>query len=74
MLDHAKELGILQNVSDEGGFWEKRDVAALASEVGDMNTGIAGLAGQLKDLFGENIVAPITDFPDYEQLEAKGRR
>ena len=30
MLDHARKLGILQNVSDEGGFWEKRDVAALA--------------------------------------------
>ena len=73
LLDHARELGILQNVSDEGGFWEKRDVAALAREVGEWNTMIAGLAGQLKDLFGENLMAPITDFPNYEHLEAKGR-
>jgi hypothetical protein len=74
MLDHARKLGILQNVSDEGGYWKKRDVAALAREVGDMNSGIAGLAGQLKDLFGAKIVAAIADFPDYEHLEAKGRQ
>ena len=74
LLDHAGELGILQRVSDEGGFWEKRDVAALAGEVGEWNTMIAGLAGQLKDLFGAGVVAPITDFPDYEHLEAKGRQ
>jgi hypothetical protein len=73
LLDHASELGILQSVSDEGGFWEKRDLAALAHEVGDWNTMIAGLAGQLKDLFGPGVVAAITDFPDFEHLEAKGR-
>jgi hypothetical protein len=48
-------------------------VSALAREVGDMNTGIAGLAGQLKDLFGAKVVAAITDFPDFEHLEAKAR-
>jgi hypothetical protein len=64
----------LQNVSDEGGYWEKRDVAALAREVGDWNTMIAGLAGQLKDLFGAEVVAAITDYPDFEHLEAKGQK
>jgi hypothetical protein len=28
-LDHAKALGILASVNDEGGFWEKRDLKAL---------------------------------------------
>ena len=73
MLDHAKHLGILESVSDEGGFWEKRDVKALAQEVGEWNEGMAGLVGQLKDLFGGDFQAPIKDFPDFEHLEAKGR-
>lgn len=74
LLDHAKELGILANVSDEGDYWEKRDVKALASEVGDWNEGMAALVGKLKDLFGGDITAPITNFPDFEHLEARGTR
>jgi hypothetical protein len=35
MLDHAKELGILASVRDEGSFWEKRDIEALARKVGE---------------------------------------
>jgi hypothetical protein len=74
MLDHAKQLGILASVSDEGGFWEKRDVKALAQQVGEWNEGLAGLVGQLKDLLGGDFQAPIKDFPDFEHLEAKGRK
>lgn len=72
LLDHAKSLGILEGVSDEGGFWEARDVGALAQEVGQWNQMIAGFAGQMKDWFGDQFVAAITDFPDFEHLEAKG--
>ena len=74
MLDHAKQLGILASVSDEGDYWEKRDVKALAQEVGEWNAHIAGLVGQMKDLIGGDFDAPITKFPDFEHLEAKGRR
>ncbi len=74
MLDHAKQLGILANVSDEGDYWEKRDVKALVQEVGEWNEGMAGLVGQMKDLFGGNLAAPITEFPDFEHLEARGRQ
>ena len=73
MLDHARSLGILEDVSDEGGFWEGRDVQALAQEVGNWNNMIAGFAGQIKDWFGDQFVAEITDFPDFEHLKAKGR-
>jgi hypothetical protein len=34
---------------------------------------IAGFAGQMKDWFGDQFVAAIADFPDFEHLEAKGR-
>ena len=73
VLDQAKSLGILDEVSDEGDFWEKRDVRALAEEIGQWNEMIAAFAGKLKDQFGDDLEAPIIDFPDFEHLEAKGR-
>ena len=56
MLDHAKELGILASVSDEGDYWEKRDAKAPAQEVGDWNEHIAGLGGKSKDVFGGDLM------------------
>lgn len=73
MLDHARSLGILNQVNDEGGYWEKRNLRALAEEVGSWNEMLAGMAGQLRDWFGEQIAAEITQFPDFEHLEANGR-
>jgi len=73
LLDHAAQLGILKEVSDEGGFWENRDVKALAKEVGEWNSMIAGWAGRLKDAFGDEVVSEITKFPDFEHLEANGQ-
>ena len=70
MLDHAREFGLLQSVSDEGDYWEKRDVAALAREVGDWNVMIARQVGQLKDLMGDGFQAAIAEFPNFEHLEA----
>jgi len=71
LLDAAAEIGILKEVSDEGDYWQKRDIKALATEVGDWNTMIAGWAGRLKDSFGDGVVAEITKFPNFEHLEAK---
>ena len=73
VLDQAKSLDVLDEVSDEGGFWENRDVRALAQEVGDWNQMIAAFAGQMKDLFGDDLESAITDFPDFEHLEARGQ-
>ncbi|MCH7687409.1 MAG: hypothetical protein IH899_12135 [Planctomycetes bacterium] len=73
LLDHANELGFLDEVSDEGGFWEKRDVEALAREVGEWNVMLAGFTGQLKEWFGDELESEIAKFPDFEHLEAKGR-
>lgn len=77
LLDHAKELGLLHGVTDEGGYWERRDVQALVEEVGQWNAMIAGFVGGMKDLLGggggRDVQAEITKFPDFEHLEAKGR-
>jgi hypothetical protein len=59
LLDAAAEIGILKEVSDEGGFWEKRDVKALAQEIGDWNTLVAGWVGRFKDAFGDGFVSEI---------------
>lgn len=73
LLDHAQELGVLDTVHDEGEYWDRRDLQALAEEVGDWNSMIAGWAGRLKDLVGDGLEAPITKFPNFEHLEAKVR-
>lgn len=73
LLDAASELGLLDEVGDEGGYWEKRHIQALAEEVGTWNTMIAGVAGRIKDVFGGGAVAPISKFPNFEHLEAKAQ-
>jgi hypothetical protein len=72
VLDHAKSLGILEEVSDEGDFWQDRDIRALAKQVGEWNEMIAAFAGELKDLLGDQVESEITKFPDFEHLEAAG--
>jgi hypothetical protein len=77
MLDKAKELGCLVHVSDEGGFWEQRDLQRLAQKVGSWNEMLAALAGQLRDLASGgpvSVEAPITGYPDFERLEAAGQK
>lgn len=49
--------------------------AALAQEVGEWNSMIAGFAGALSDALagsGTAFEAPIKDFPNFEQLEFRG--
>jgi hypothetical protein len=72
MLDYARELGILQSVSDEGDFWEKRNIPALAREVGEWNAVIARQAGQLKNLLGDAFQAAIIESPNFEHQETAG--
>ncbi len=64
VLDYAKEIGILAKVSDEGVYWESRNVKALVKEVGEWNEGMAALVGKLKDMFGGDFQARATDLED----------
>ncbi len=73
LLDKAKELACLEDVSDEGHFWEKRDLADLTQKVGSWNEMLAAFRGCLKDLAGEGVRMPISLFPDFEKLEAAGQ-
>ena len=73
MLDYAKELGLLADVSDEGQFFEKRDIPALVKEIGEWNDFIAAFVGAIDDEVGQRAVAPIKEFANFEHLEAKGQ-
>ena len=77
LLDRAKELQILKHVSDECGYWEGRNVEALAKRVGEWDARIARWAEQLKDALEDqgvgSLVQPrIPDYPNFEHLEAAG--
>ncbi len=73
MLDQAKKLGCLECVSDEGGFWQKRDVPALVNEIGSWNQMLAAFGGKLKDVLRESLQSAISEYPNFEQLEAAGQ-
>ena len=69
-------LGFKVKVSDEGNFWESRDIKKLAESIGEYDALIAGFAGVLKDAaksVGQTVESPITQRPDFEHLEAKGQ-
>jgi hypothetical protein len=73
MLEHAKDVGLIVEVSDEGGFFENRDIPALVKTIGEWNQLIAGFVGALTDAIGKTVEAPIRNFPNFEHLEAKGQ-
>ncbi|WP_254568020.1 hypothetical protein [Oscillatoria sp. HE19RPO] len=79
MLDIAQDLGILESVCDEGGYWESRNTQTLSQSVGNYNALVAGVVGGLKTLLTQEGIeaktqAPITDYPNYEYLEAEGEQ
>lgn len=79
MLDKAKELGILNHVSDEGEYYEQRDIDKLKGEIDSWNGLVAGFAGWVKDSLSSEVgeitvESPITEYPNFEHLEAKGRK
>ncbi|WP_207714325.1 hypothetical protein [Scytonema sp. UIC 10036] len=78
MLDVACELGITCDVSDEGGYWEKRNIEKLVSNIRKHNILMAALTGKIKDdlaVIGNiPVLSPIFDYPNFEHLEAEGRQ
>lgn len=47
LLDDAEELGILEDVEDEGGYWNHRDKAKLIQEAGEWSQQRAGFVGDI---------------------------
>jgi hypothetical protein len=72
MLDWLDDNGVKVTVSDEGDYWETRNLKALASGHGDDLSMLAAFAGALTDGLGVGVVAPILERPDFEHLEMAG--
>ena len=73
-LDYVDELGALESVSDEGDYYENRDLEKLAQEIGEWDSMVAALCGKIQDSLPENasLIAPIKNYSNFEYLEAKG--
>jgi hypothetical protein len=74
ILEHLQGLGFGVEVYDEGHFWEKRDLEALAREIGEWDVFIAGMAEMMKDAAeGQGLVgeSAMDGRPDFEHLEAQ---
>jgi hypothetical protein len=74
MLDHAQSLGILDEAYDEGDYWQKRDVPALAREVGEWNDCIAQQVAELRSVFGSLVQSPVVPATREELTDAAFRR
>jgi len=74
MLDFIKQTGLVTvDVKDEGKYWNTRNLMALGKEVGEWNDLVAGMVSEFRtEAEGKGIEAPITGFPSFEHLEAKG--
>jgi len=74
VLEHMQQIGFRVHVSDEGDFWQTRDLAVLARNIGQYDAMIAGMAGVLKDASvaaGVPFESPILGRADFEHLEAE---
>jgi hypothetical protein len=77
ILEHMQQIGFSVKVSDEGHFWEGRDLAVLAKNIGEYDALLAGIAGIFKDLAetgGQGFESPMLGRPDFERLEAQATK
>lgn len=75
LLDQIHATGVKVRMSDDSKYAQHRDVDRLLNSLRDWNALIAGFAGKLGDLLGNEpgaLIAPIKDRPDFEHLEAEG--
>jgi len=71
----AQERGLVKSFSDETGFKRHRDPDRLRDVVRADQEQVAALFGRLKDHFPDDqVTSYVTAFPDFERLEADGRR
>lgn len=75
LLDQIRAGGTRVKVRDDSNYAKHRDVDRLLATVREWDALIARVVGKFKDIFADDsgaIVAPITERPDFEHLEAKG--
>lgn len=70
LLDSAAELGFQTDIGDESDYATHRDLDELRRQIDTWNQLIAGFVGKLRDVLPGESSAPITDYPNFEHLEA----
>jgi hypothetical protein len=76
VLEQVGSMGVDTLVRDDGEYWQDRDPAALHQKIDHWNRLIAAFTGKLKDAIGDKpgaVVAPITEDPSFERMEAEGQ-
>ena len=73
LLDEAKRLGFDVDVTDEGGYWDGRDIALLHAHLRQMNHLVARFGGAVHDALGaeHEVEAEIFRHPNFERLEMR---
>ena len=61
ILDVCKALDILKEVSDEGEYWESRDVKKLAKEINASTAMIESLSKALKSKWNKGVIISAID-------------
>ncbi len=70
MLDYAKELGILEKVTDGGEYWETRDLDQLVNEMNVINAAIRVFSGKSGEkLVGDLLKEIEKDNPEFGPIE-----
>lgn len=75
LLDQIQATGVKVHIRDDSKYTKHRDVNRLLNSLRDWNALVAGFAGRLGDMLGNepgSLIAPIKDRPDFEHLEAEG--
>ena len=69
------KLGVKIKITDEGGYWPRRNEKKLLAEVAQLNQLVAAFGGALKDAADEGgppVESPIFQHGQFELLEAQG--
>jgi len=73
LLDLLKaEDFIMENVHDEGGFWETKDISVLAKNINESTAMISSILGGLQSAAkkaGMTVEAPITESQNYLKVD-----
>ncbi len=59
VLDYCDELGILKEVSDEGDFWETRNLNSLGASLAEYDKLINSIGNKLNGVFGKDEITII---------------
>ncbi len=75
ILDVCKKLGILKSVSDEGDYWETRDLSLLGGNITESTKAIKKMHGDLKRAFKhDRIVGCIDECENYMTVKKEVKK